>query len=125
MAKCIQLEMECAAVCYVAAQLMSLGSEKAKELAVYVQTYATSATMNVASIKQNIARNVGRHVKYVRKNAEKCKPRYKAGTLGRRTKPAAQKLTYPNSLPCPHASWSHTLTISNSFQVTVRRRAYR
>lgn len=32
MAKCIQLDMECAAVCYTAAQLMSLGSEKAKEI---------------------------------------------------------------------------------------------
>ena len=32
MAKCIQLDMECAAICYAAAQLMSLGSDKAKEL---------------------------------------------------------------------------------------------
>lgn len=32
MAKCIQLDMECAAVCYAAAQLMSLGSEKAKAI---------------------------------------------------------------------------------------------
>jgi len=32
MAKCIQLDMECAALCYAAAQLMSLGSSKAKEL---------------------------------------------------------------------------------------------
>lgn len=31
MARCIQLDMECAAVCYAAAQLMSLGSERAKE----------------------------------------------------------------------------------------------
>lgn len=32
MAGCIQLDMECAAICYAAAQLMSLGSEKAKDL---------------------------------------------------------------------------------------------
>ncbi len=32
MAKCIQLDMECATLCYAAAQLMSLGSDKAKEL---------------------------------------------------------------------------------------------
>ena len=32
MARCIQLDMECAALCYAAVQLMSLGSEKAKEL---------------------------------------------------------------------------------------------
>ena len=32
MARCIRLDMECAAICYSAAQLMSLGSEKAKEL---------------------------------------------------------------------------------------------
>lgn len=29
---CIQLDQECAVICYAAAQLMSLGSEKAKEL---------------------------------------------------------------------------------------------
>ena len=32
MAKCIQLDMECAALCYATAQLMSLGSDKAKEV---------------------------------------------------------------------------------------------
>lgn len=32
MTACVQLDMECAAVCYAAAQLLSLGSEKAKEL---------------------------------------------------------------------------------------------
>ncbi len=32
MAKCIQLDMECAAICYAAAQLISVGSEKAKEI---------------------------------------------------------------------------------------------
>ncbi|MDZ4810855.1 MAG: four-helix bundle copper-binding protein [Bacteroidota bacterium] len=32
MAKCIQLDMECAALCYAAAQLMSLGSDKSIEL---------------------------------------------------------------------------------------------
>ena len=31
MDKCIQYDMECAAVCYAAAQLMSLGSDKAKD----------------------------------------------------------------------------------------------
>jgi len=32
MAKCIQLNMECAALCYAAAQVMSIGGKKAKEL---------------------------------------------------------------------------------------------
>src|SRR3954449_2587010 len=32
MAKCIQLDMECSAMCYASAQLMSLGSERAKEV---------------------------------------------------------------------------------------------
>ena len=32
MARCIQLDMECAAICTAAAQLMSLGSEKAKDI---------------------------------------------------------------------------------------------
>ncbi len=32
MAKCIQLDMECAALCYAAAQLMSLGNDKANEI---------------------------------------------------------------------------------------------
>ena len=31
MALCIQLNMECSAMCYATAQLMSLGSEKASE----------------------------------------------------------------------------------------------
>ncbi|HYE53824.1 MAG TPA: four-helix bundle copper-binding protein [Chitinophagaceae bacterium] len=31
MARCIQFDMECAAICYAAAQLMSLGSERAME----------------------------------------------------------------------------------------------
>ena len=32
MAGCIRMDMECAAICYAAAQLMSLGSERAKEI---------------------------------------------------------------------------------------------
>ncbi len=32
MAACIRLDMECAAICYAAAQLMSLGSDKAKDI---------------------------------------------------------------------------------------------
>jgi hypothetical protein len=32
MAACIQLDMECSAICYAAAQLMSLGSNKAKDV---------------------------------------------------------------------------------------------
>lgn len=32
MARCIQLDMECAVICYAAAQLMSLGSEYAKHI---------------------------------------------------------------------------------------------
>lgn len=32
MANCIQLDMECAAICYAAAELMSIGSGRAREL---------------------------------------------------------------------------------------------
>jgi hypothetical protein len=32
MSKCIQSDMECAAICYASAQAMSLGSERSKEL---------------------------------------------------------------------------------------------
>ncbi|MDB5202335.1 MAG: four-helix bundle copper-binding protein [Ferruginibacter sp.] len=32
MAKCIQLSMECSAICYAAAQLMSLGSDRIKDI---------------------------------------------------------------------------------------------
>ena len=32
MAHCIQLDMECAAICEAAAQLMSLGSERAQDI---------------------------------------------------------------------------------------------
>jgi hypothetical protein len=32
MARCIQLDMECATICYASAQLMSLGSEMAKAI---------------------------------------------------------------------------------------------
>ena len=32
MARCIQLDMECAAICYAAAQAMSMNGRKAKEL---------------------------------------------------------------------------------------------
>lgn len=32
MARCIQLDMECSAICYTAAQLMSIGSSKAEEI---------------------------------------------------------------------------------------------
>ncbi len=32
MAKCIRLDMECAAICYATAQLLSLGSDKAKAI---------------------------------------------------------------------------------------------
>ncbi|SFH12248.1 protein of unknown function [Pedobacter insulae] len=34
MANCIALDMQCAAVCYTAAQLMSMGSDKAKAMCV-------------------------------------------------------------------------------------------
>lgn len=32
MARCIQLDMECASICYAAAQLMSLGSSQAEHI---------------------------------------------------------------------------------------------
>jgi hypothetical protein len=32
MSRCIELDMQCAAICYASAQLMSLGSDKANEV---------------------------------------------------------------------------------------------
>jgi hypothetical protein len=32
MARCIQLDMQCSAICFAAAQLMSLGSDKSKQI---------------------------------------------------------------------------------------------
>lgn len=32
MARCIELDMQCAAICYASAQLMSLGNEKAHQI---------------------------------------------------------------------------------------------
>ncbi len=45
--------------------------KKQKSFAVCMETSANSAAMNAASIKQGIARNVRRHVKYVQINAGK------------------------------------------------------
>ncbi|MEP6595208.1 MAG: hypothetical protein ABJA71_04640 [Ginsengibacter sp.] len=57
-AKCIQLDMECAAICYATPQLMSFGSEKAKEICRLWETSVMLAVMNAVNIKPSIARNV-------------------------------------------------------------------
>ena len=71
MARCIQLDMECATICYASAQLMSLGSEWQKLFVKYVQIFAGNAMKNAVNIKPIIARNVQEFVKCVRKNVRK------------------------------------------------------
>lgn len=70
MARCIQLDMECAAICYSAAQLMSLGSAKAKEVCAIC-----------ADICESCAEECGKHdnehcrkcADFCRKCAEECR----------------------------------------------------
>ena len=63
MAMCIQLDMECAALCYAAAQLMSLGSSKAKDIC-----------MLCAGIADVCAAECGKHEKeHCKECAEACK----------------------------------------------------
>ena len=69
--------MECAALCYAAAQLMSLGSEKQKTSVDYAQSFAKNVEANVATTRTSIARNVRELVKDVRRNAEKWQPKIK------------------------------------------------
>ena len=72
MAKCIQLDMECAAICYAAAQLMSLGSEKAKDICrICADIYANNAWQNVPYIKLSTARIVRRPVSGVQTSVGK------------------------------------------------------
>jgi hypothetical protein len=64
MAKCIQSDMECAALCYAAAQLMSLGSDKVKEVC-----------RLCADLCEACANECGQHVhsKHCQECAEACK----------------------------------------------------
>lgn len=63
MAKCIRLDMQCAAICYSAAQLMSLGSEKAKEIC-----------RICAEICEACAKECGRHeTEHCRECAQACR----------------------------------------------------
>jgi len=72
MAKCIQLDMECAAICYAAAQLMSLGSEKAKEICTLCAGICETCGNECAKHSHSkLVRNVQKHVNNVQKNAAK------------------------------------------------------
>ena len=63
MARCIELDMQCASICYAAAQLMSLGSDKAKDLC-----------MLCADICEACAAECGKHEnEHCRECAESCK----------------------------------------------------
>lgn len=45
MTRCVQLDMECASICYAAAQLMSLGSERARDICrIYADVCEACAT---------------------------------------------------------------------------------
>jgi hypothetical protein len=63
MAQCIRLDMECAAICYAAAQVMSLGGKKAKALCLIC-----------ADICQQCANECAKHDnEHCRECAEECK----------------------------------------------------
>ena len=63
MARCVQLDIECAAVCYSAAQLMSLGSSRAEEFC-----------RTCAEVCQECARECGEHKNdHCRECAEACR----------------------------------------------------
>lgn len=64
MASCIQLDMECAAVCYAAAQLMSLGSSRAQEFCALC-----------ADICDECAEECGKHehMKHCKECADACR----------------------------------------------------
>jgi hypothetical protein len=63
MAKCIQLDMECAAICYASAQLMSMGSEKAKDACRICADICDACAMECAQ----------HHTEHCRECAEECK----------------------------------------------------
>jgi UDP:flavonoid glycosyltransferase YjiC (YdhE family) len=71
MARCIQLDIECAAICYAAAQVMSLGSEKAKEFCRICADICEQCGNEWASIKRNIVRSVLKHVSNLQKSVVK------------------------------------------------------
>jgi hypothetical protein len=73
MSRCIQLDMECATMCYAAAQLMSLGSEKALDACPCVLSFATDVQKNAASTKMSIVANVHEFAANVRRNAKVCR----------------------------------------------------
>ncbi len=66
MARCIQLDMECAILCYAAAQLMSLGSDQAKEIC------RLCADLCLACA-QECDTHAGRGMEHCRECAEACR----------------------------------------------------
>ena len=71
MSLCIQLDMECAAICFAAAQLMSLASEKANEICKICADICETLVKNVLITIMCIVKNVQLHVKIVQWSAEK------------------------------------------------------
>ena len=71
MAKCIRLDMECAAICYATAQLLSLGSDKAKAIPGCALKSVLSAPKSAVNTITTTARNAPKLAESVPKNAVK------------------------------------------------------
>lgn len=70
MTRCIKLDMECATICYAAAQVKSVGGQTAKKDAVFVRISARPVATYVQSTKKwNTAGNIRKHATGVPKNA--------------------------------------------------------
>jgi hypothetical protein len=69
MTRCIQLDMECAAMCYASAQLMSLGSDKAKDICRLCATFCNECGNECAKHETEHCRECAAACK---KCAEEC-----------------------------------------------------
>ena len=70
--KCIQLDRDCATICWTASQFMVRDSEMSRKSATYVLNYVRHALENAKSISiWNIANYVRKHVEDVQRNVAK------------------------------------------------------
>ncbi|MDZ4751666.1 MAG: four-helix bundle copper-binding protein [Flavobacteriales bacterium] len=58
MVKCIQLDRQCAAICFAAAQLMSIGREQASHLSEECVEICEACAVEWENIQTNIVKNV-------------------------------------------------------------------
>jgi hypothetical protein len=61
--------MECAAICYAAAQVISMGGQKQPNYAEHMQTFARPVQMSAVSMRTATAKNAQRLAEDVQRNA--------------------------------------------------------